>query len=67
MVIFLITALISVTFTIVIITSKQSGWYDSVRKERDALAKLARENINTENQLNEMTDDELRKRALGRW
>lgn len=67
MVVFLITVLVLVTFTVVATTSAKSKMYDEVVRQRDALDKFTRDDQTTQNELQELTDEELRKRALGRW
>lgn len=66
-IVFLITVLVLVTFTVVALTSSKNAMYNDVVNERDALEKLVRANQNTENTLQEMTDEELRTRASDRW
>lgn len=66
-VIFMITAFISATLIIVIIASKKSALYDDAIKQRDALKKLSDASLNIDNEIRDMTDDELLRRARGRW
>lgn len=66
-VVFAIIVLVLVTFTVVALTSSKNAMYNDVVKQRDILEKLSREEQSTDNELQEMTDDELRRRAVGRW
>lgn len=66
-VVFAIIVLVLVTFIVVAFTSTKNEIYNNVVTQRDALDRLMRETQNADNELQQMTDDELRKRALGRW
>lgn len=66
-VVFAIIVLVLVTFTVVALTSSKNAMYNDVVKQRDILEKLSREEQSTDNELQELTDDELRRRAVGRW